>query len=126
MPVTQQSTPSGRREVAKNCISFPFQTGGGGGGIGVPCECVKWEKHRMHFANPEQPHKAVNGRATRSGGGGGDVPDPSTQDTFHTFQHLVRSLWCWEFQTACVSRDKSKDRTFYRFWLPESLWCCVY
>lgn len=115
MPVTQQSSPSGRREVAKNCISFHFQIGGGAGGIRVPCEteCVKWEKHRMYFANPEQPHKAVNDRATRSVGAA--VPDPSTQDTFHTFQHLVSSLWCWEFQIACVSRDKSKDRTFIGF-----------
>lgn len=77
------------------------------------------KKHRVHFANPKQPHRAVNGRWTKSVGVG--VPDLTTQDTFHTFQHLVRSLWCWEFQIAWVSRDKRKDGDFYRLWLPESL-----
>lgn len=70
---------------------------GGRGDINVPCEteCVK---HRMYFGNPEQPHRAVNGRATKSVAVGIRRPINSSS----TFKHLVRSLWCWEFQiTVC-------------------------
>lgn len=65
--------------------------------------------HCDEWQSENEPHRELVG-GLGSGGGAGVFPKALATSTFHTTQHPVRSLWCWESTDNVCHEPRAKIR----------------